>query len=38
MKQNENYSKEKNQQLSKSYQQMDENVKRAEKAIRLVVK
>ncbi|CAF0949584.1 unnamed protein product, partial [Adineta ricciae] len=37
MKQNENYSKEKIQQLTKSHQQMDENVKRAEKAIRLVV-
>ncbi|CAF3658151.1 unnamed protein product [Rotaria sp. Silwood1] len=35
--QNDIYSKDKIQQLTKSQQQMDDNVKRAEKAIRLVV-
>ncbi|CAF3417948.1 unnamed protein product [Rotaria socialis] len=34
--QNDKYSKDKIQQLTKTQQQMDENVKRAEKAIRLV--
>ncbi len=36
--QNDKYSKDIIQQLTKSQQQMDENVKRAEKAIRLVVR
>jgi uncharacterized phage infection (PIP) family protein YhgE len=36
--QNDKHSKEKIQQLNKSHQQMDDNVKRAEKAIRLVVR
>lgn len=35
--QNEKFSKDKIQQLTKTQQQMDENIKRAEKAIRLVV-
>lgn len=36
--QNDKHSKEKIQQLTKTHHQMDENVKRAEKAIRLVVR
>jgi uncharacterized protein YajQ (UPF0234 family) len=36
--QNEKHSKDKIQQLTKTHHQMDENVKRAEKAIRLVVR
>ncbi len=36
--QNEKHSKEKISQLTKTHHQMDENVKRAEKAIRLVVR
>jgi uncharacterized protein YajQ (UPF0234 family) len=36
--QNEKHSKEKIHQLTKTHHQMDENVKRAEKAIRLVVR
>lgn len=36
--QNDKHSKEKIHQLTKTHQQMDENVKRAEKAIRLVVR
>ncbi len=38
MTQNEKHSKDKIQQLTKTHHQMDENVKRAEKAIRLVVR
>ena len=37
LQQNEKHYKDKIQQLNKTHQQMDENVKRAEKAIRLVV-
>lgn len=37
IQQNDKHSKDKIQQLTKTHQQMDENVKRAEKAIRLVV-
>jgi uncharacterized phage infection (PIP) family protein YhgE len=36
--QNEKHSKDKIQQLTKAHHQMDDNVKRAEKAIRLVVR